>query len=155
MQNRGYTGDRHDARDRQIWRVAERHPKEVRQLRKAVRVDPGVPRGPCPGKTPGLPFREGSSPRGFGAPPVNSVLQFDGGGTLSILREYRNGQLVWDPAAVGIVSNNVDEVTCSFTLSNGDELEMTPSTLSSPLAHTPSSRAIDVWEALTASTDAR
>jgi len=63
---------------------------------------------------------------GFGAPPVNSVLQFEGGGTLSILREYRNGVLDWEPSdGVGIAHSNVEEVTCSFTLRNGDELVIT------------------------------
>lgn len=62
---------------------------------------------------------------GFSSPPVNSMLQFEGGGTLSQLQAYQNGVLVWDPAATGMASNNLDEVTCSFTMSNGVDLVIT------------------------------
>ena len=63
---------------------------------------------------------------GFSSPPVNSVLRFEGGGTLSIMREYRDGVLDWEPGAgVGIASNNLEEVTCTFTLANGVELAIT------------------------------
>jgi hypothetical protein len=61
----------------------------------------------------------------FESPPPNAVLLFDEGGTLSILEVYRNGQLVWNPAHVGRASNNVEEVTCSYTLANGVQLQVT------------------------------
>ena len=62
---------------------------------------------------------------GFQSPPVNSVLQFEGGGTLSIISASEDGVLVWDPAVVGRASNALEEVTCTFTLANGVELEIT------------------------------
>jgi hypothetical protein len=62
---------------------------------------------------------------GFSSPPVNSVLTFEEGGRLNNLRVYRDGQLIWDPATVGMARNNLEEVTCSFTLANGVELVVT------------------------------
>jgi hypothetical protein len=53
------------------------------------------------------------------------VLPFEGGGTLSTLAEYRDGVLDWDPTAVGRARNNLEEVTCSFALANGVELQIT------------------------------
>lgn len=62
---------------------------------------------------------------GFQSPGPNAHLLFEEGGTLSVLRVYRDGVLVWDPAAVGREANALDEVTCSFELANGVDLEIT------------------------------
>ena len=62
---------------------------------------------------------------GFQAPPFTAVLRFEEGGTLSVQQAYFNGLLVWDPAAVGRAANSVDEVTCSFTLANGVDVDIT------------------------------
>jgi hypothetical protein len=61
----------------------------------------------------------------FQSPPVNAVLLFEGGGTLSVLAVSRDGRLVWDSAATGMASNAVEEVTCSFTLANGVHVAIT------------------------------
>jgi hypothetical protein len=62
---------------------------------------------------------------GFFWPGPTSVLLFDGGGTLSVLIVFRNDVLLYDDPATGVENNAVEEVTCSFTLANGDELEIT------------------------------
>jgi hypothetical protein len=62
---------------------------------------------------------------GFESPGPNAHLLFVEGGTLSVLRVVRNGVLVWDPAAVGREANALTEVTCSFELANGVDLEVT------------------------------
>ena len=62
---------------------------------------------------------------GFDVPGPTAVLLFEGGGTLSVLEVSRNGQLIWEPASVGLANNSVDEATCTFALSNGVQLEIT------------------------------
>lgn len=62
---------------------------------------------------------------GFESPPWGDVLLFEGGGTLAPLAASRDGQILWDSASGGMAHNNVDEVTCSFTLANGAHVEVT------------------------------
>jgi hypothetical protein len=62
---------------------------------------------------------------GFESPPFGDVLLFAEGGTLSVLRLSVDGQVTWEAAAVGRARNNVEEVTCSFTLANGVEVQAT------------------------------
>ena len=62
---------------------------------------------------------------GFESPPWGDVLLFEGGGTLAPLVASADGRVLWDNASNGMATNNVDEVTCSFTLANGVHVEVT------------------------------
>ena len=62
---------------------------------------------------------------GFEAPPPSGALLFEEGGVLTILKIVRDGAVIFDAAATGRANNAVDEVTCSITLANGVELEIT------------------------------
>jgi hypothetical protein len=62
---------------------------------------------------------------GFGAPGFTSVLLFEEGGTLNVMKASFDGVVVFDPAAVGRSANAVEETTCSFTLRNGVDVEIT------------------------------
>jgi hypothetical protein len=63
--------------------------------------------------------------QGFESPPWGDVLLFQGGGTLSPLVVYIDGEVAWDDASGGLANNAVDEVTCSFELANGVHVEAT------------------------------
>jgi hypothetical protein len=52
---------------------------------------------------------------GFQSPAPDKVVLFEEGGSLTILEFYVNGQLFFSLAQTGRATNNVDEVTCSFT----------------------------------------
>ena len=67
-----------------------------------------------------LTLRATPNAAGFQSPAVFNVLLFEEGGTLTQLKRVVNGIVMWDAAAVGRMANAVDEVTCSFTIGNGD-----------------------------------
>ena len=62
---------------------------------------------------------------GFEAPPPSGALLFEEGGVLTLLKIVRDGVVVFDAPAVGRANNAVDEVTCTFELANGVDVEMT------------------------------
>src|SRR5215207_3931745 len=55
-------------------------------------------------------------------PDPGKLVLFEGGGALTVLEFYVEGQLVWSAAQTGRASNNVTEVTCSFRNADPGEL---------------------------------
>jgi hypothetical protein len=62
---------------------------------------------------------------GLQPPGFFDVLVFEEHGTLTVLSLSINGQLRWDVAGVGMLHWNAAGATCSFTLANGDDVEVT------------------------------
>lgn len=62
---------------------------------------------------------------GFEAPPPSGALLFEEGGVLTLLKIVRDGVVIFDAPVVGRANNAVDEVTCTFELANGVDVEMT------------------------------
>jgi hypothetical protein len=54
------------------------------------------------------------------APGVSDVLNFEEGGTLTVFQFVLNGDVLINKNATGRASNNVDEITCTFTFEFGD-----------------------------------
>lgn len=72
-----------------------------------------------------LTVRATPNAAGFESPLFNGVLLFEEGGTLSLMIVSLDGVVAWDDAAVGVTANAVEEVTCSFELANGVDVEAT------------------------------
>ena len=58
------------------------------------------------------------------APGPADVILFEEGGVLALFRFVRDGQVLFDNAATGQASNNLDEVTCRFRIDDS-EIEVT------------------------------
>jgi hypothetical protein len=62
---------------------------------------------------------------GFESPKGSDVLLFEEGATFIIYRIVVDGVVTFDVAQVGQAHNALDEVTCTYTLRNGVEIEET------------------------------
>jgi hypothetical protein len=54
------------------------------------------------------------------APGPADVILFEEGGVLVLFKFVRDGQVIFDNAAIGAAMNNLDEVTCTFQIGDSD-----------------------------------
>jgi len=62
---------------------------------------------------------------GIFPPSFFDVIVFEEHGTLTVHSVSINGQLIVEVATVGRLQGNAEWATCSFTLANGDDVEIT------------------------------